>query len=113
MTPPVDEERIAELGGGDPVLLAELLGLYLLEMDRHFSSLASKLTAADCGGAARTAHQAAGASSLCGARRLGELLHSIEHTAAAGDARAAADTYREAVSEFQAVHQFLARVIAP
>jgi HPt (histidine-containing phosphotransfer) domain-containing protein len=113
MTSPIDERRLAELGGGDPVLLAELVTLFLREMESHLAALASDLDAADCERAARTAHQAAGASGLCGAQRLGALLHSVERTAVAGDAGATADTYREVVSEFQAVQHFLAKVIAP
>ena len=104
--PPVDLERYREVAFGDAARVREFTELFLAELDEQLTTLGSILQH-DGAAAEGAAHTAAGVSGMCGARRLSELLTTIEAHTAAGRVAAAADLLTQAEQERGRVEAYL------
>jgi len=95
--------QLAELGGGDPLFVAELLGTFRREAERIVARLATEGEALDLGRAAHDAHTLKSSAAQVGALRLSRLALDLERRAQSADPAGARAVVAELAAEFARV----------
>ncbi|HMK39769.1 MAG TPA: response regulator [Bacteroidota bacterium] len=92
-SPVVDQARIDELlsmdGGDQPVLLAQLIGIYLKELPRFISRMKESAVHGDVSSLRRGAHRLKGSSLNLGVTLVAEICKDLENRAKEGDLQGA------------------------
>jgi HPt (histidine-containing phosphotransfer) domain-containing protein len=84
MTDPIDLSRLHEFSDGSDDGLRQLAELFMTHMTEARAALGPAVANARADVVRREAHKAAGTAGACGARRLGELLTTLERLAEKG-----------------------------
>ncbi|MFO0590846.1 MAG: response regulator [Polyangiaceae bacterium] len=93
--PMFDAAKALEQAGGDPDLLAEVLGVFVEESDGWAREIHDAAAKREVDRLRRAAHTVKGAASNCAADRTASLAASVEQLAAGGDVAAAASRATE------------------
>lgn len=81
----VDLDRLRESAGGDPALVAELVGLYLADCEAKLSRLVDAAAAAELHQVGRVAHGIKGASAAMGCVQVAQACQQLEELGRAGE----------------------------
>jgi HPt (histidine-containing phosphotransfer) domain-containing protein len=106
-----DRAVLDELRAEGGTLLADLAGIFQVEVAAALSQLACALEARDCAAAARIAHTLKGSAGIFGAARMQELAAQIDHAARAGWSDQAAEMFGELYDECERVRRCVAAAI--
>ena len=105
--PPVEMDRLLDLGGGDAESLRELVDLYLKQTTGQLAQLESAVQASKAEEVRQVAHSCAGASATLGMKRLVPLLRELERQGKSGQLTNADQLCAEAAREFKRTQDFL------
>jgi CheY-like chemotaxis protein/HPt (histidine-containing phosphotransfer) domain-containing protein len=110
-TPPVDVERLVDMGGSDELGLRELTDLYLAQTEEQLADLRAAISNSDAKEVERVAHKAAGASSTCGMLAVVEALRQMETQARAEDLSQAPRLLASVTRDLERIRAFLAQYL--
>jgi len=105
--PPVEMDRLLDLGGGDQESLRELVELYLKQTTEQIAQLEMAVRANQAEQVRHVAHSCAGASATLGMARLVPLLRELERQGKAGQLTNAEQLCADLASEFKRIQDFL------
>jgi signal transduction histidine kinase/two-component SAPR family response regulator/HPt (histidine-containing phosphotransfer) domain-containing protein len=106
--PPVEMDRLIDLGGGNSESLRELVDLYYKQTTEQLVQLETAVRANHAEEVRHVAHSCAGASATLGMRRLVPLLRELERQGKAGQLNNANQLCADAAREFKRTQDFLA-----
>ena len=105
--PPVDIEKLRDLGGGTDEGLMELVDLYLEQTAGQIEEIQSAITAGNADDVRRIAHSCAGANATCGMDGLVAPMRELERMGGDGDIAHAQSHLDQVRTEFTRVKDYL------
>ena len=109
-TQPIDLDKLWEIAMDDPVLMAELIKLFLADAPQRLGRLRQAIDEKQQRTVVEIAHGLRGASRSLAAEKLGELFHAVEEISGAGKLDEAGSKVAEAEAEFARLQEFLSGV---
>jgi CheY-like chemotaxis protein len=106
--PPVEMDRLMDLGGGDMDSLKELVELYIKQTTEQIAQLGTAVRANQPEQVRHVAHSCAGASATLGMAPLVPLLRELERQGKAGQLNNAEALCADLAREFKRIQDFLA-----
>jgi CheY-like chemotaxis protein/nitrogen-specific signal transduction histidine kinase/HPt (histidine-containing phosphotransfer) domain-containing protein len=107
LQPPVDMDRLLDLGNGDRESVRELIELYFQQTSGQLEQLSSAVLEKNADSVKRLAHSCAGASSTCGMKDIALILRELERQGNEGLTPGAADLVKKTEAEFGRIKLFL------
>lgn len=103
----VDLDRLRESSGGDPALMAELVGLYLADCEAKLTRLVDAAAATELHQLGRVAHGIKGASAAMGCVQVARVCQQLEEMGRAGETAGLDDAICEAQAAWRAASEQL------
>ncbi len=110
--PPVDLERLTEMGGTDPEGIRELIELYRTQTSGQLKELATAASAGAAKDLERIAHKAAGASATCGMSAIVPLLRELEKQGRENHLEQASERVAQAEAALSRINAYLDQYLA-
>ncbi|MDA1274939.1 MAG: response regulator, partial [Verrucomicrobia bacterium] len=107
--PPVDMERLREMGGNDDETVRELVDLYFSQTEESLQQLGDAIDSGAAADVKHLSHKLCGASTTCGVSSMVDALLGLEAMGTRGELSGARELLAVASREYSVVREYLKR----